>query len=218
MTELERALVALGNELEFPATPDVWPRVAEQLQRRRWVRPAAFALAVVALAIGVAFAVPPARSAILRFFHLGAATVERVETLPPAQTRPLSTGLGPARSQPTLRLPSSVTPLGYYARPGLAAALVRYRGEQVLVAELEGDEMGLYKKVVDADTVVEPVQLGEFGLWIHGGPHVLMWRYGNAPTRLAGNVLLWLRDGVTYRLEGDLNKRQLVNLARQITR
>ena len=36
MTELERALVALGNELEFPPTPNFWPRVGERLQRRRW--------------------------------------------------------------------------------------------------------------------------------------------------------------------------------------
>jgi hypothetical protein len=218
MTELERALVALGDELEFPSTPNVWPRVAERVQRRRWLRPAALALAVGALAIGVAMAVPPARSAILKFFHIGSVTIERVETLPPAQTRPFATGLGPARAQPTLKLPPSLTPLHYYARPGLAAALVRYRGKQVLVAELQGDEMALYKKVVDAGTTVEPVQLGEFGLWIHGGPHVLMWRYGNAPTRLAGNVLLWLRNGTTYRLEGKLDKRQMLALARQITR
>jgi hypothetical protein len=218
MTELERALATLGNELEFPQTPDVWQAVADRLQRRRWVRPAVFALAVGALAIGIAMAVPPARSAILKFFHIGSVTIERVETLPPAQTRPFATGLGPARAQPTLKLPASVTPLQYYARPGLAAALVRHLGKRVLVAELQGDEMALYKKVVDADTTVEPVQLGEFGLWIHGGPHVLMWRYGNAPTRLAGNVLLWLRNGTTYRLEGKLDKRQMLALARQITR
>ena len=85
MTELERALVALGNELEFPPTPDFWPRVGERLQRRRWVRPLVFAVALGALALGVALAVPPARSAILRFFHLGSATVQQVATLPPAQ-------------------------------------------------------------------------------------------------------------------------------------
>src|SRR5438094_4252506 len=131
MTELERALVALGGELEFPPTPDFWPRVRERLQRRRWMRPLVFAVALGALAIGIAMAVPPARSAILKFFHIGAATVERVETLPPAQTRPFATGLGPARAQPTLKLPAGVRPLHYYARPGLAAALVRYLGTRV---------------------------------------------------------------------------------------
>src|SRR5436190_310395 len=126
MTELERALIALGDELEFPPAPDAWPRVAERLQRRRWIRPAVFALAASVLALGIAFAVPPARSAILKFFHIGSVTVERVDTLPPAQTQPFATGL-------------------------------------------------------------------------------------------AGNVLLWLQSGVTYRLEGQLTKGQMLALARQIT-
>src|SRR3954468_7834546 len=115
MTELERALVALGGELEFPATPDLWPRVGGRLQRRPWLRPVVFAVALGALAVGVALAVPPARSAILRFFHIGSATVERVETLPPAQKRPLVFGLGPALSHPTLKLPKGLTATRYYA-------------------------------------------------------------------------------------------------------
>src|SRR5512132_3685714 len=99
MTELERALIALGNELEFPPTPDLWPGVRERLHRRSWFRPAVFAVALGLVAVGIAFAVPPARSAILRFFHLGAATVEQVDTLPAAQNRPLVSGLGPARTR-----------------------------------------------------------------------------------------------------------------------
>src|SRR5689334_5686548 len=128
MTELERALVALGEELDFPDTPGVWHQVAPRLHRRRWVWAVAFAVA----ALAIAFAVPPARSAILKFFHIGSVTVEQVDTLPPAQTRPFATGLGPALTQPTVKLPASVTATKYYKRPGLAAALLRYRGAQVL--------------------------------------------------------------------------------------
>ena len=40
-------------------------------------------LAVLALAVGAAMAVPQARTAILELFRLRGATVERVETLPP---------------------------------------------------------------------------------------------------------------------------------------
>jgi hypothetical protein len=218
MTELERALVALGNELEFPATPEVWPRVAERLQRRRWVRPAALAVAVGAVAIGIAMAVPPARSAILRFFHIGSVTVERVETLPPSQTRPFSTGLGPARSQPTVRLPTGLKATAYYARPGLNAALLRYRGKQVLYAELRGDQMGFTKKFVGPTTHVEEARIGEWGMFLSGAPHVVMWEDGRVETRLAGNVLIWLFQGTTYRLEGELNKQQMLKLGRQITR
>lgn len=214
MTELERALVALGEDMAFPDTPAVWHRVEPRLhRRRRWVLPVVFA----AVALGVAFAVPPARSAILKFFHVGSVTVERVDTLPPAQTQPFAYGLGPARTQPTLQLPAALHAVHYYKGPSMAAALLRYRGKQVLYARLTGDQMGFSKKFAGPTTHIEEVRLGEFGLWISGGEHVLRWQYGQAQTRLAGNVLLWLANDVTYRLEGELTKGQLVALARKIT-
>src|SRR5262245_52494119 len=216
MTELERALVALGDELEYPVVRDAWPQVEPRLRRRRlW--PAVVAAAAV-LAVGVAFAVPPARSAILRFFHLGSVSVEQVQTPPPAQTRPFSTGLGPKRSQPTVQLPAGVTATAYYARPGLHAALFRYRGTEVLYAELRGDQMAVVKKFVGPPTHLEEVRIGEFGIFLSGAPHVLIWDRGNVQTRLAGNVMLWLDRGVTHRLEGPLDKRQMLALAREITR
>ena len=217
MTELERALVALGEELEYPAVPDAWSRVEPRLRRGRRLWPAVLVAAAV-VAVGIAFAVPPARSAILRFFHLGSVSVEQVQTLPPAQTRPFATGLGPKLAQPTVKLPAGVTAIAYYARPGLKAAVLRYRGERVLYAELRGDQMGFAKKLVGPATHVDDVALGEFGLWLSGAPHVLAWDRGTVRTRLAGNVLLWLDRGVTHRLEGDLTKPRLVALARQITR
>jgi hypothetical protein len=218
MTELERALVALGGDLDFPDTPGVWHRVEGRLQRRRWLRPAVFALAAAVVAVGIALAVPPARSAILKFFHIGSVTVERVDTLPPAQHQLFATGLGPARTKPTLQLPEGLTATKYYSGPGMAAATLRYRGRQILLAELRGDQMGFSKKFVGPTTRVEEARIGEWGIWFTGGMHVLMWQYGNVQTRLAGNVLLWLQNGTTYRLEGKLDKGQMLALARQITR
>jgi hypothetical protein len=220
MTELERALVALGAELEFPPTPDLAGAVRARLGRPRWRRPLVFAVAVAALAIGIAMAVPPARSAILRFFHIGSATIERVETLPPARQRPLVAGLGPPVAHPTLRVPPGVVAKRYYSRPGVNAALLRYRGRPVLLAEISGQQLDLAKKVVEKQTIVEPVDLGEAGLWLEGPQHVLIWHFNTlhvVPTRLAGNVLVWLRNGITYRLEGDLSKAEMLALARKIT-
>src|SRR2546422_454294 len=148
MTELERALVALAREIDFPPEPDLRSRVRERIERKRFARPLVLAVALLALAFGIAMAVPPARSAILRFFHIGAVTVEQVETLPAARERPLAAGLGPA-----LPLREAV--------PG------------------------------------QPNQIR---------------------SRLAGNVLLWTEGDRTYRLEGDLNKGQMLELAREITR
>ena len=99
----------------------------------------------------------------------------------------------------------------------------RVRWIRVLLAELQGDQTWVVKKFAGPETTVEPVDLGEFGLWLQGGSHVLMWQFGHgdvrqAQTRLAGNVLLWLRNGTTYRLEGALDKGRMLEIARQITR
>src|SRR5262245_27319729 len=102
MSELERALSALAREIDWPETPAfelrLEPAGARASARRPWRRRRfvlALAAAVVVVAIGVAFAVPPARSAILRFLHLRGVTIERVTTLPAAEERPLTSGLGP---------------------------------------------------------------------------------------------------------------------------
>src|SRR6266508_2064507 len=108
MTELERALVALGQELDFPPEPDLVAAVRARLGERRRLaflpprRALAFAVALIVVAFGIAMAVPQARSAILRFFHIGAVTVERVEALLRAaradrDPAPLSRRARPAR-------------------------------------------------------------------------------------------------------------------------
>src|SRR2546425_12784787 len=131
MTELERALVALGRELDIPPEPDLRSRIAERIERRRprHRRAAVLALALLS-AFGIALAVPPARSAILRFFHIGAVTIERVETLPAARGRSLAAGLGPALTLPEAEARPGVKfvlagtrPQRLYAQPRLIATL-----------------------------------------------------------------------------------------------
>ncbi len=237
MTELERALVALAGELDFPPEPDFVPRIREQLERRRLLLPRrrvlALAVALVVVAFGIAMAVPDARSAILRFFHIGAVTVEQVETLPPAQERPLTAGLGEPLSRRVaerragfpILLPRDrrSTPTRYYVRPGLIATFLHSGSKPLLLVEFEGDQAGIGKKFTGPDTQVEPVQIGQFGIWIEGGRHVMTWVFGNGEphqldTRLAGNVLLWLQGERTFRLEGDFSKAEMLKLGRQITR
>ena len=133
MTELERALVLLGRELDLPAEPDLRSRVRERIERKRRVRRAlVFAVALVVVAFGIAFAVPEARSSILRFFHIGAATVERVDTLPAARASDHSPpGSGrrcrdrTPRHAPASRSSSAARRrTRYYAQPGLIATLL----------------------------------------------------------------------------------------------
>ena len=112
--DLERELRALP--IEWPATPELRPVLA-RARRRRWPLVAAIALA----AIAAAFAVPQSRSAILRFFDIGADKIRFVDTLPPAQQRALDAGLGAATTLaqarvlvPTLLLPPLGSPLSLH--------------------------------------------------------------------------------------------------------
>ena len=231
MTELERALVQLGRELDLPPEPDLRSRVRERIERHpRYRRALVPALALLVVALGIAMAVPEARSAILRFFHIGAVTIERVETLPAARDRPLTAGLGPALSLREAEARSGFSlvlngprPQRFYAQPGLIATLLHYRGEPVLLAELQADQTGIVKKLAGPGTRVEPAPIGSFGLWLEGGRHVLIWEAGSGEVRqieprLAGNVLIWAEGTRTFRLEGGLDKGQMLELGRQITR
>jgi hypothetical protein len=231
MTELEQALVALGRELDIPPEPDLRSRVRERIERRRLYRRAVvLTLAVLVVALGIALAVPPARSAILRFFHIGAVTIEHVETLPAAREASLVAGLGPALPLREAEARSGVPlvlagprPQRFYAQPGLIATLLRYGGKPVLLAELQGNQMGVVKKFATPNTRIGPAPIGSFGIWIEGGKHVLTWAGASGqirqlPGRLAGNVLIWAEGNRTYRLEGALNMGQMLELGRQITR
>jgi hypothetical protein len=103
MPDLERSLLALGADLEFPPTPDlvtaVEGRLAAGVRRprgRRTSRAFVIAFAVFVLAVGTAFAVPQSRDFILERLGLQGATIERVETLPqvPGTTATEGTGEG----------------------------------------------------------------------------------------------------------------------------
>jgi len=216
--DLERELRAL--HVEWPATPV--PVLQLGRRRRRW--PVAVAIALAAIA--VAFAVPQSRASILRFFDIGRVHVRVVDTLPPAQERPLSSGLGKrvslqeARADfPGLLLPATATPPALYLAPGnVLSLLFVHEGEPLLLSELTGGGGVYLKKLAAGSTGIEPVRVGAaFGLWLSGGPHVFF--TPQRSPRLAGNVLLWESDSTTYRLEGrKLGKSEAITIAESLRR
>jgi hypothetical protein len=225
MSELERTLAGLAAEIEWPDTPALElrldPVAARPRRRRRWL---VVAIAVALVAIGIAFAVPPARSAILDFFHIGGVSVERVDTLPFAEQRPFTVGLGEPVSREAAEavlggpfaFPSSVDEAQLYERDGIVSTVLA-TPTPVLLSEFSQFGSGSIVKKTTAGAIVEHMRIdaGAEGLWIAGEQHIVMWP--QAPPRLAGNVLVWERDGVTYRLEGKaLTKERAVELAREL--
>jgi hypothetical protein len=229
MAELERDLRETGRHLAWPSEPDLVRPVRARLReapRRRFVRRRVLVLALAALvvAIAAAFAVPPARTAILRFFHIGGETIEVVPTLPNAPHRSPIAGLaGPMsvedatdRAGFNLILPPRHG--GIYAGDGILATYIRPR---VVLTEARG-KLGISKKVVGLQTRIEPVRVNDHdGLWIAGAPHVVYYfdsqgRGQLKRVRIAGNTLVWAYGSVTLRIEGPLTQAQALSLAAAI--
>lgn len=233
MSALEQRLHELGRELAFPPDPELAPRVLARTRGRPFPwRAAALAVALLLAAVATAFAVPQARSAILRWFHLGGATVQLVDTLPPAAERAQTDGLGRplplAEAERRVGFDLLLPPLehrperAYVIGDSVATVLLRSHGSTALLSEFDSYGEEALKKLAVNATVIEPVQVrGRPGLWLEGAPHALTWidreaGYRERPILVRGNVLLWLRGGLTLRLESRLNKGQALDLARGI--
>lgn len=78
-------------------------------------------------------------------------------------------------------------------------------------------------KDLTSDTDIERTTVGgQKALWLEGAPHELTYQTTDGTTtqqisRLAGNVLLWEDDGVTYRLESSLEMDPARRIAETLT-
>jgi hypothetical protein len=239
MAELERELRAV--RIEWPEAPElvgrVRPRLVEPTRGFAWRRPLIVALAVLAVAIGLAFAVPPARTAILRWLGLTHVRIVRVEHLPP--TRKVSIAdLGRPMTLREARRVLPFAPLVLRERPdrifvfrGLGGTRVTFvYGDvdrpRLTLSEFRG--IGVTKfveKLVGSGTKVEEVEVdSSAGLWLSGKPHAVYYALPGASSLvfqslpiLAGNTLVWERpDGLTLRLEGRLSKDDALRLANSL--
>jgi hypothetical protein len=239
---LERALVELGREFEVPQAPDlvatvlarIEPQRAAPRRPRRWVL--AVAAAVLA-ALVATLAIPDARSALFRILRIGGVQIELVDALPQATTVRVGAveptlgtriSLEQARRDAGFDLRELDTPpdrvyLGdrgtvwfLYGAPG---------GVRLLVAQTplhSLDETLFLKKLASPGTTVEEVDVdGAQGFLLTGEPHfvLLVDAAGEVvedTARLARDVLVWERDGVAYRLEGDLSRDEALELARSL--
>ena len=224
MTELERELRGLATAIDFPETPDIASNLRRQPPDRRrapWPWRIGLAVGIAVLAVGVGFAVPQARTAILRFFGVGAVQIEFVDRLPevrPAAPLYLGTTIEPADA-PFLLLRSKLLgdPDGVY-RHGHVVTLLYGTPDRVriLVTEIAGSDFTpeVGKKLAATGTQVEFVPIrGSVGpgVWIQGRPHIV--RFPGGPLRLAANTLIWTHGQLTLRLEGAASLEQAEAIA-----
>jgi hypothetical protein len=238
MTELERALVVVGHELDVPAAPDLAPAVLAKLtrptraRRRRWALAAAFAVLAV---LAATLAIPDARSALLRILHIGGESIEFVDELPPVEAQPdlglilgQRTSLAEARRSAGFELRELEEPPDrvYLGEHGTVWFLygteerVRLLVAQTSQLALDGNLIS--KKLAGPDTKVEEVSIhGSPGFFLSGAPHVVLLLDATGSVveesaRLARDVLVWSEADVAYRLEGDFTRNDALDLARSL--
>ena len=237
MSELERTLFSLSRELEVPETPDLVSPVLSRISprpRRVPLRRLSLALAFVLVALLAAtLAIPSARSALFRVFHIGGEEIVRVDRLPsvpPRQRLPLTLGtrvsLAEARRAAGFELrtldekPDSVYLDGrtvwlLYGTPARV---------KLLVAETPNEHVDrvFFEKLAGSGTRVQEIEVdGAPGAFLSGAPHeVILVNEEGFPVvesaRLARDVLVWSRGGMAYRLEGDFTRDEALRLARSL--
>ena len=240
MTELERSLYLVGAELDVPATPDLAAAVRSWLQprgRRPWERRRfVVAVAVAALALlGATLAIPDARSAFLRIFDIGGTRFELVDDLPEVEA---VVGLEQLLGSP-VTLEEARRTAGFDLREleeepdrvyveGQGGVWFLYgtpENVRLLVSQtprLMVDGPGLVKKLSGLGTRVEMVPVGERpGVFLSGEPHFMylldeQGRTVESSPRLAADVLVWDDGGVAYRLEGDFELEDALELAGEL--
>ena len=211
---LEHELRALA--IEFPPEPDLHGRVLARLEPRRRVS-LRLAIALAALAVvGALFAIPQTRAAILDFFRIGNVRVERVETIGSAPTGAIlgeRVTLDEARDTASIELavPSEYRAV-YLDGPFVTFELER----RVYLTQWGGNGPPLIQKQAGPGTRFEEVFVDDANaLWIEGARHVVL----RGPyRRSAGNVLIWERGEITYRLEGVPTLESAMEIARNLER
>lgn len=234
----EERLAAIAGGLAYPATPDLAARRSTPSARRRsaFRRAWSYAAAVLALfAVGV-LAVPQARASVIDFLRVGdIRLILAPATATPIATRiPILTPTVPTLSGRTtlaqarllarfpIRLPAYPSDLG----PPDEVYLQEFDGQVVVTVWLApaGDpRLALYhiterEFALKAVATVEQTTVnGQPALWVRG-PHFAQFqdsRMGEIQL-VAGNVLIWTQDEVTYRLESQMPLEEAVRIAESL--
>lgn len=236
---LESALWSLADDIAYPPTPDLAAAVTERLGapparrslRHRLGRPLLLA-AILALLLAAAVAALT--------FVLPGLRLSVVPALPATPTATLGDelALGERVHPGELeafgpRLPGAPS-AAYVSRDGDVVSLVYAAADELpeigdsgiglLVQRIAGslEHERIEKLVVEVGASLTPVEVaGDPGFWIEGPPHLVRYRGQDGiersqMTRLAGDTLVWERNGTLYRVESGVGLDRTLLLAESI--
>jgi hypothetical protein len=222
---LEVVLASVGEHLVLPpgAAVDAAPPRRHGRGRALWVA----AVAVAALLVG-AFTLNPVQDAVAEiadWLGIGSTRVERVgrDAPDPSGLPRVDAGL-PAISPPAAAqrlgrlLPTTgLGPPDLIAAPPEGGVLLGWDRDAttLFVRPFDDEPAAYFDKLLDEyDTVREVPDLGRMAVAVRGD-HVL-----TTPHRrlAAGSVVLWVDDGLEYRLEAETGLHRLLDVAHAIDR
>lgn len=212
------------------------------LGARHRLVPAAAAVLVLVVAL---VAIPPAREAVADFLGLGGVRISTVAPIPTPSATSLELGsrISLPEAQAMVEfdvlvpqalvaapevfydplVPGGQVALLYPPTEGLPPAPGTNAG--ALITQFEGrTERDVAKKVTGGaeGTSIVPVEVnGADGLFLEGQPHFISYITPDGlvreeTVRLAGNVLLWAQEGVTFRIESQLDLPGALRIARSL--
>lgn len=227
--DLESALFALADSMEWPRTPSFRATRRPRLPRGRW------ALVLAAAAILVLGGVAVAGGRLLRSVE-----IQRVPHLVSPSVSPAADPLRLGDRYPTVadaeqaagfhvdvpselgvpaevrvRRQSTVIVTLVYAPAGAIPPSSVDPSVGLLVSEYRGSgDTRFVQKLVGPDTKVVPVTVnGASGVWLEGSPHQMFLAGQPDDLRLATNTLLWETGSMTYRLEATISEADALRIA-----
>ena len=116
---------------------------------------------------------------------------------------------------------SPVPAVTFVYTPGPELPRSEQTGAGMLLTEFRGAYTPDLVKKVSSTSRIEVVSIGDNGFWLEGEPHVVFFRDEDGdvqadPVRSAGNTLIWEEDGVSYRIEADIDKDEALRIARSL--
>jgi hypothetical protein len=220
-------------EAWFPKTPDLSARVLARLPalpETHVARPARRGrrLLVVVLAV---LAVTGTALAATALDLIPGVRIHRVEQLPEVAYQGIATGESVTLEEAQAGLPFELLLPEGLGEPDTVLRDRDRQGAPVVTTIWSGDgnarlvltqwpaSVVLFDKLVPADVPVEYVDVqGAEGMWIEGGDHAVFYlgRSGGeerAAGLVTGNVLVWHRGQLSYRLELGASRRRALELA-----
>ncbi|MFI7673341.1 hypothetical protein [Actinophytocola sp. NPDC049390] len=227
---LESALHALGTRLDVPDPPDVTDAVLARIATpapTRWWRRVLAAVVAAVVALATAMVVSPAvRATVLDFLRIGGVEIQHqpapvTPSLDPPLPNERDVTLDQARAAVDfpLRLPTGLGPPGAVRLvDGDRVVTMAFSG--VRVDQFDGGLAPMFTKFTHAVDVHHVTVDGTPAIWVDR-PHPVLYtdRDGtlrDESARLAGSTLIWERDGVTYRVEGDLTRERAIAIGESL--